>query len=285
MLEAIRLVGPTEFVTQGSRLRLHRLILGQPFTITIGDGTESSSVESLTASTLTEPLTIGDGVSLTDCSLLGTTGLEHLRLVGDPQWARHRHRSHLADEHPPARWRWTNRTAGPAKVEALYRQLRASLESSKAAPAAADFYYGELEMRRNASRRWSVERWLLDIYKWVGGYGVRAWRPFATYLTVLAMTAAGFRYRTSWWVTDVLAAQGADPTSTTTPSGAKVSAGLHFNRFWDAAAFVARNSISLLSAPAAGLTAGGTFVLIAERFAAVTLLALGVLALRARVQR
>ena len=158
--------------------------------------------------------------------------------------------------------------------------MRANLEASKAAPAAADFYYGEMEMRRLAAGRWLSERTLLSLYKWVGGYGVRAWRPFAAYVTILVATTCGFRYRTRWLVTGALAATGADPVS-----GAGAGRGLQWDRFWDVGAFVARNSISLLSAPASGLTAAGTFLLIGERFAAVALLTLGVLAVRARVQR
>lgn len=41
----------------------------------------------------------------------------------------------------------------PRQVEAVYRQFRAALETTKATPSAAGFYYGEMEMRRLACRR------------------------------------------------------------------------------------------------------------------------------------
>lgn len=61
-------------------------------------------------------------------------------------------------------------------VEGVYRQLRTSLEASKAYSAAADFYYGEMEMRRMAAARPSIDRGLIALYKVTSGYGVRASR-------------------------------------------------------------------------------------------------------------
>ena len=263
-LDKLRLVGPT-VIAAGDQVRLtiDGLVLVQPLTVK-----GHARLTSLQDATLMAPLTIGGDVALTDCSMLGSTGLEQLRLTGDPAWAKSRRRRRLADERPRLWCQAGCTTPNPAKVEAVYRQLRAGLESSKAAPAAADFYYGEMEMRRFAAPC-GVERGLLATYKWFGGYGVRALRPFATYLALLAITAAGFRCRTTYLVTDPKAAGD----------------GLNLHHFGEAAAYAARNSISLLSAPTTGLTAAGTFVLIADRFLAVTLLALTVLALRARVQR
>ena len=54
-------------------------------------------------------------------------------------------------------------TSNPERLEVLYRQLRTVFEGGSNEPGAADFYYGEMEMRRHAARRGS-ERWLLDWY-------------------------------------------------------------------------------------------------------------------------
>ncbi|REE96657.1 pentapeptide repeat-containing protein [Thermomonospora umbrina] len=84
---------------------------------------------------------------------------------------------------------------GPARLEAQYRQLRKALEDSKNEPGAADFYYGEMEMRRAAAH--GTERMLLWLYWLVSGYGLRAFRALATLVVVvaalaLAMQHAGF---------------------------------------------------------------------------------------------
>ena len=78
--------------------------------------------------------------------------------------------------------------ATPERLEVLYRQLRASLEAARNEPGAADFYYGEMEMRRRAARNRS-ERWLLNGYWLVSGYGLRATRALAG-LVALVLSAA-----------------------------------------------------------------------------------------------
>jgi hypothetical protein len=60
---------------------------------------------------------------------------------GDPGY-RPRHR-------PPA-WLAVERPT-PAQAAAAYRALRKSREDNKDEPGAADFYYGEMEMRRHAN--------------------------------------------------------------------------------------------------------------------------------------
>ena len=157
------------------------------------------------------------------------------------------------------------------QVEAIYRQLRAALEASKAAPAAADFYYGEMEMRRLASSRRGVDRSLLALYKWTSGYGLRASRALVTYLVVLLGTTLLLRYETGWFVAD--------------PSAAAGSAGLSFTNFWDVLAISARSSVSFLSATTDGLTAAGTMLFILLRLLGPATVALTILALRAKVQR
>ena len=88
---------------------------------------------------------------------------------------------------------WARRTEDsgevtPERLEVLYRQLRAVLEVARNEPGAADFYYGEMEMRRRAARNRS-ERWLLNGYWLVSGYGLRGSRALAG-LVGLILSAA-----------------------------------------------------------------------------------------------
>ncbi|MFF2235716.1 hypothetical protein [Streptomyces anulatus] len=78
----------------------------------------------------------------------------------------------------------------PAAVAALYRQLRKSLEDGKNEPDAADFYYGECEMRRHdGTRPWS-ERALLGAYWGLSGYGLRAGRAAGWLVATMVATVA-----------------------------------------------------------------------------------------------
>jgi hypothetical protein len=171
-----------------------------------------------------------------------------------------------------------NVVAAP-QVEVVYRQLRAGLEASKAAPAAADFYYGEMEMRRRSARL--GERLLLNLYKWVGGYGVRPLRPFFFYMALLLGTAglgAMANQRHDSWFTvrcsQVEIAQCQGP-----------KADVRSTRFGRVLVAVARNSISLLSAPDDGLKPMGSALLLVERFGSITLLGLAAIGVRSKVQR
>jgi hypothetical protein len=111
--------------------------------------------------------------------MFGATGLDNLRITTvDPRWEVRRRRRVIAEELPflGRSGKGKPDAPHPKQVEAIYRQLRAALEASKAAPAAADFYYGEMEMRRRSSACPSFDRLLLAIYKCTSGYGLRAWR-------------------------------------------------------------------------------------------------------------
>ena len=52
-----------------------------------------------------------------------------------------------------------------AEVAAIYRELRAGQEGRKDEPGSADFYYGEMEMRRLAAPKLSGERAILEAYR------------------------------------------------------------------------------------------------------------------------
>lgn len=75
------------------------------------------------------------------------------------------------------------------EVAATYRSLRKSLESRANEPGAADFYYGEMEMRR-LDRRVSVpERAILTVYWMISGYGLRSLRAIIAILIALGVGA------------------------------------------------------------------------------------------------
>ncbi|MGW9212290.1 pentapeptide repeat-containing protein [Embleya sp. NPDC055664] len=174
---------------------------------------------------------------LTACRFLGAFHLDQLRLEGDTRFARTplgtdllrglplrwTDRLALAEEHhwralslprrrPRLRTGWTSAppspsgspspVPGPAALAALYRQLRKAFEDGKDEPGAADFYMGEMEMRRLDRRpgRSRAERGLLTAYWALSGYGLRAsraltWLLLAMTATVLAMMLWGTAHR------------------------------------------------------------------------------------------
>jgi hypothetical protein len=94
------------------------------------------------------------------------------------------------------------------QIAAIYRALRKGREDSRDEPGAADFYYGEMEMRRHdkhakarAERRvrhyghWATaatERAVLWLYWLTSGYGLRAWRAMAALAVVIGLFGIGF---------------------------------------------------------------------------------------------
>ena len=76
----------------------------------------------------------------------------------------------------------------PAALAPVYRQLRKSFEDGKHEPGAADFYYGEMEMRRHADDIPRGERSLLTIYWALSGYGLRATRALGWLLAAMTLT-------------------------------------------------------------------------------------------------
>jgi hypothetical protein len=116
-----------------------------------------------------------------------------------------RHARGVAGWHPEATW--PSRALGtrdalrpPRVLEAsevaeLYRGLRRGREGAGDAPGAADFYYGEMEMRRAALKTRpglgaAAERALLTLYWGLAGYGLRASRALAA-LAILLVVGTG----------------------------------------------------------------------------------------------
>lgn len=143
-----------------------------------------------------------------------------------------------------------------------YRDLRRGVETSKNEPGAADFYYGEMEMRRRSPDTPCAERILLHLYWAVSGYGLRAMRAFLAVVLLILVCGAVF------WLGG-LAGQ---------PDGAP-----HIGPF----ELALRNSIALLRNPGTqvNLTWFGTAADIAVRLLTPVILSLGLLALRARTKR
>jgi hypothetical protein len=62
------------------------------------------------------------------------------------------------------------------QIAALYRELRKGREDAKDEPGAADFYYGEMELRRHNQEAPRTERLILWLYWLFAGYSLRGLR-------------------------------------------------------------------------------------------------------------
>jgi hypothetical protein len=248
-----------------------------------------SSVEDLSLANL----------DLRACRFADAYGLEKLRLEADcdfappPAWRWHTPRRTLAEEHasralgrgsersPP---RWLRRllardgpvswnppeTRGPregvlqpAQIALLYRALRRALEDRKDEPGAGDFYYGEMEMRRQRQRDGLVvisalgERGVVTLYWLAAGYGLRASRALLSLaLTVLAGAFVLDRY------------------------------GFVEERpFSRSLMFALESSVSLLRAPDVKLTSLGELVQITLKLLGPLFFGLALLSFRGRIKR
>jgi uncharacterized protein YjbI with pentapeptide repeats len=90
----------------------------------------------------------------------------------------------------------------PEILTSLYRGLRAGLEDQRNAPGAADFYYGEMQMRELA-RPSAADRFVLWIYWLFSGYGLRASRALIGFVMAVLVFSFpfwdwGFVHRTSY---------------------------------------------------------------------------------------
>lgn len=211
-------------------------------------------------------------------------------------------RQTLAEEHHWRAWRgepgWTAdpgagaAATGPADLARVYRQLRKSLEDGKSEPDAADFYYGEMEMRRLDRSRPSGERGLLAAYWAVSGYGLRAsralgWLFAAMTATVLAIMLWGLpeddpKPRSTGVLTDRRITLTTDTPAPVNPGG-PLRERLTSERF-EKSLRVVVNSVVFRSS-GQNLTTAGTYTEMASRVAEPVLLGLAVLAVRSRVKR
>ncbi|RCH65460.1 pentapeptide repeat-containing protein [Streptomyces sp. SDr-06] len=256
-------------------------------------------------------------VDLSGCKFTGTFNLDQLQMDGDCSFAsapggiwrlgarltRWTPRQALAEEH---HWRadrgqvgWTalssgseRQGVGPADLTRVYRQLRKSLEDGKNEPDAADFYYGEMEMRRLDPARPRGERHLLAAYWALSGYGLRAsralgWLLAAITATVLLMMLWGLpKDDPTPQSTGTLAGQHLT-LRTDTPApvnpGGPLTGRLTSQRF-EKSLRVVINSVVFRSS-GQNLTTVGTYTEMVARICEPALLGLAVLAVRGRVKR
>jgi uncharacterized protein YjbI with pentapeptide repeats len=146
--------------------------------------------------------------------------------------------------------------ATPATLAETYRALRRGRENAKDRPGAADFYYGEMEMRRQSAPL--VDRVVLAAYWLVCGYGLRASRALVAYLVVVGGLAVTLEF---WGL------------SKHAP-------------FADVLVYVLATT-TVLQKPslALALNTGGNYLEVAARLIGPAMFALMLLALRSRVRR
>jgi uncharacterized protein YjbI with pentapeptide repeats len=157
-----------------------------------------------------------------------------------------------------ARTRQPIRRLGPDHVATLYRALRKAQEDSKNEPGAADFYYGEMEMRRLAPETPWSERVILTLYWLVSGYGLRGLRAlFSLFVLVIVLGVLFHRVGFS--------GQSPEPW------------------FWGSLLYAGKTTLSIPSQE--NLSAWGEVLRIILRLTGPVLLALTVLSVRNRVKR
>jgi uncharacterized protein YjbI with pentapeptide repeats len=257
LVQALRRLAPQDVVELSARPRLLSV--------------QGADVAGLTVS----------NVDLSECRFAGAHNLDRLRLEAEVTFSQaHRSlpwdwRQVIAEEHA---WRARSQVPPPpgvlpaGQIAGLYRALRKGREDAKDEPGAADFYYGEMEMRRHARRpasttdhpsgeasRGRVERVILTAYWLVSGYGLRAWRALAW----LAAVTAGF----------ALAFHLAGFTRPPQP-----------DTYWTSLLYAFRATLSLTD-PEVQLTAWGKLLQALLRLTGPVLLGLTLLAIRARTKR
>jgi hypothetical protein len=203
--------------------------------------------------------------------------------------------------HQPPAWLEVERLSA-AQIAALYRALRKGREDNKDEPDAADFYYGEMEMRRHAKRAQvqrdrrhdhrgaataaTTEYVILWLYWLISGYGLRAWRALATLAVVVLLAGGVFAF---WGF-----ASPAEPSIRLVAvyvRGAPIYARQPVRRpagldeLPTAIRFSAQAATALLRGPDRPLTALGEWLHMALRLVGPVLLGLAVLSIRGRVKR
>ncbi|WP_373303249.1 pentapeptide repeat-containing protein [Streptomyces pilosus] len=252
-------------------------------------------------------------LDLRQCLFTGTVHLDQIRLEGActfntappavhwRRWppVRFTERRVLAEEHhwrasqPGAVQGWVLGTgrAGPLQLAPVYRALRKAFEDGKHEPGAADFYYGEMEMRRHADDIPRSERGLLTAYWALSGYGLRAsralaWLGTAMLLTIILLMAFGLAQDTpKQTATGTVPAGGGKVTFEIDKDDPQNPTGNRFtSKRFEKALNVTLNSVVFRSS-GQDLTTAGTYIEMTSRLTEPVLLGLAVLAIRNRVKR
>jgi uncharacterized protein YjbI with pentapeptide repeats len=185
---------------------------------------------------------------------------------------------------------------GPEKLVITYRSLRTARETGKDEPGAADFYYGEMEMRRKSLRAggashprrrlaWFGEHAVLWLYWLLSGYGLRASRSLAWFAGLLAIASVAF----SLWG---LEHRAPEPAQVSAPSASQSQA-IPTKRSTHPAHVTFDEALLSASEGVVGLpidsrytfTSAGRAIRIVVRLLGPFLLALALLAMRGRVRR
>ncbi|SOD66938.1 Uncharacterized protein YjbI, contains pentapeptide repeats [Streptomyces zhaozhouensis] len=295
-----------------------------------GPLTDPAGVRVVSVQGVDAALLVLTDTDLSDCLFSGAFHLDQLRLEGRTvfaspptgwhlqgirpvRWTRrrvlaeeHHWRAQTAGQPPPPpgvtpptdRWRPGSDhpdpelTPDPDDVAPLYRQLRKAFEDSKNEPGAADFYYGECEMRRHDHTGTPrVERALLWGYWLLSGYGLRAsralgWLAVSMLATIVLLMGFGLP----------ASSPKQEATGTVPPSGGEVTLTIDKqppqnptgDRFtsdrFEKALSITLNSVVFRSS-GQDLTTAGTYIEMTSRLLEPTLLALAVLAVRGRIKR
>ncbi|RCG28722.1 pentapeptide repeat-containing protein [Sphaerisporangium album] len=249
-------------------------------------------------------------VDLSRCLFAGMHRVDQVRLDGwcafafDPRGRR----QVLAEEHhwrasraalARTAWRaWRGWTSAPEgvgvvsskRLEVLYRQLRTALENSKNEPGAADFYYGEMEMRRLSHRdptypARGLERLVLTAYWLLSGYGLRASRAVTALLVMIGLATLGFA-TVGFSHSSTTAYQLLPPAPGRTAIYQQIDIQAPRPGWGTAFYHAIDSSTSLLHTPGAEpLTPYGQAIEIILRLLGPLLLGLAILAVRGRVKR
>jgi hypothetical protein len=267
-------------------VNLAETTFGQPSLLTRMEGDKVNSPNVLTAAGADLLNVAVDDVDLRECRFRHAHNLDALRFTPRTAFARspsgiHRRRGRLPLTYVSARrvlheeklWRAKHGAAGWNDLEAskaadapdageiaeYYRSLRRAREGVRDEPGAADFYYGEMEMRRHDHNATWPERSILFLYWAMSGYGLRASRALGT-LAVLTVI-----FTLVFWKTGIAV-----------PVRAR-------NGFWSAATYAL--GAMTLHPPARILTTAGEAVSVAFRVLGPALVALALLSIRGRVRR
>jgi hypothetical protein len=211
-------------------------------------------------------------VDLSDCLFVGAHRLDQLRLedrcrfASPPTGWRFARRQMLFEEFLARGWAAKHDHLSDAltirweRIAALYRSLRKAFEDGKNEAGAGDFYYGEMEARRHSEITPPAERWILAAYWALSGYGQRAVRAVTAIAALVVLVAVSL-----------------------------FTVGLPGNHVWswtrvDQSLRIALGAVVFRDAGQT-LTSAGAWTVMIARFVGPVLLALGVLAVRARVKR
>ncbi|MER7056652.1 pentapeptide repeat-containing protein [Streptomyces sp. NPDC000351] len=178
-------------------------------------------------------------------------------------------------------------------IAAIYRQLRKALEDGLNEPGAADFYYGEMEMRRRDDEISRSERGLLHAYWALSGYGLRASRSIGWLLTAMSITIL---LMTGWGIPGSdpkqqargkIASPGMETTLVVDKSDPSLE--IPFKERYtgerlEKAGRVVLNSVVFRSS-GQDLTRSGTWIEMVSRFTEPVLLGFAALAVRGRIKR